>query len=634
ANRSTLPYGVEMARLRALARISTDHFRLPPGPYILTVAKLRPHKGQDILLRAIKKLGAAAAGYRFVIVGDGPAAEAFKQLASQLGIADAIVFTGELQLHVICKLYEDCEFFVLPSRVEPFGIVLLEAMVFGKAVLATNVGGVKEFVHDGDNGVLVEPDNSDALAEQIGRLIVDRELRSRIGQNGRRLIEEKYDYGSVIRKYESLFQSFHGSRQPRKSIEEKKSPLVPEIGVLALVPDEWDESWQPRHHVLTRLSRYFHVAWVNPAPEWRGMIGSWAKSRRRQTAEIAGAPGFVVYRSRFFPKLYRSKWLANFIYRQRLKQARRLLRLRGCKKIILYLWRPEFETAINFIPFDESCYHIDDEYSFSEIEVPPDPSEMRLIAAVDQVFIHSRGLLEKKGAINPRTIFVPNGCDYLAYSRPAAEPADLAGIPHPRVGYTGRIKRQLDWPLLLQVTAQHPEWSFVFVGPVTEDPEVKYAVRQLSERSNVHFLGYKPTLKLAAYPQHFDVCVMPYRINDYTKYIYPLKLHEYLASGRPVVGSTVLSLQEFSHVVSLVRSPDEWSQAIQDSLAPFARSLAQVEARQSVARNHDWEGLVQLIAHTICERLGKVWLEEIKLGAPRTSPQQDASSIVETVHAV
>lgn len=297
-----------------------------------------------------------------------------------------------------------------------------------------------------------------------------------------------------------------------------------------------------------------------------------------------------------------------------------LLRQRGCKKIILYLWRPEFEQATSLIPFDKSCYHIDDEYSFSEVEVPPDPAEMRLLGVVDQVFIHSRGLLEKKGNINPHTVFVPNGCDYHAYSRPAAEPADLAAIPHPRIGYTGRIKSQLDWPLLQQLALRHPEWSFVFVGPVTEFPEVKYFVRQLSERPNVHFLGYKSTSELAAYPQYFDVCMMPYRINDYTKYIYPLKLHEYLASGRPSVGSAVLSLEEFSHVVRLAQSPDEWSQAIKDCLLPSASAPCRVEERRSIAREYDWSRLVGIIARALCERLGSDSFEKLEKAATAGSP--------------
>jgi colanic acid/amylovoran biosynthesis glycosyltransferase len=393
-------------------------------------------------------------------------------------------------------------------------------------------------------------------------------------------------------------------------------PLVPEIGVVALVPDDWDVSWQPRHHVLTRLSRYFHVAWVNPAPEWRELAKAWYKSSLPKLGETADFPGFLIYRSHVLPKLYRPEWVATRFYEQRLKNARRMLVGRGCQKIVLYIWRPEFEPAVHMIAHDASCYHIDDEYSFSEIEVALDPTEIRLMQEVDQVFIHSPGLLEKKGAINPRTVFVPNGCDYQAYSQPQPEPSDLAGIPHPRIGYTGRIKRQLDWLLITELATKHPQWSFVFVGPVTQDPGVAEAVQRLSDRPNIHFLGYKSTDQLAAYPQHFDVCIMPYRLNDYTRYIYPLKLHEYLASGRPAVGSPVLSLVKFGHLVRLARTTDEWSSAIQDCLNPAACMPAMVSERQSVARRHDWDSLVKLIALTICERLGDQWIQKIQTVAP------------------
>ena len=393
----------------------------------------------------------------------------------------------------------------------------------------------------------------------------------------------------------------------------KNVPLLPEIGVLALVPDDWDVSWQPRHHVLSRLSRYFHVAWVNPAPEWRQLGKAWYKSSLPKLGVTADFPGFLIYRSHVFPKLYRPEWVATRFYEQRLKNARKMLLARGCKKIILYVWRPEFEPALRMIPHDASCYHIDDEYSFSEIEVALDPAEIRLMKEVDQVFIHSPGLLEKKGAINPRTVFVPNGCDYQAYSQLQPEPPDLARIPHPRIGYTGRIKRQLDWGLITGLATKHPQWSFVFVGPVTQDPEVAEAVRTLSNRPNVHFLGYKSTEQLAAYPQHFDVCIMPYRLNDYTRYIYPLKLHEYLASGRPAVGSPVLSLMKFGHLVRLARTADEWSSAIQDCLNPA--STTTVTERQSVAQRHDWDSLVKIIALTICERLGDQWLQKIQTEA-------------------
>jgi hypothetical protein len=100
-----------------------------------------------------------------------------------------------------------------------------------------------------------------------------------------------------------------------------------------------------------------------------------------------------------------------------------------------------------------------------------------------------------------------------------------------------------------------------------------------------------------------------YEINGYTKFIYPLKLHEYLASGRPVVGSPIRSLQDFAHIIRLARTTDEWSQAIQDSLSPAACSAEHVEVRRRVARRHDWDRLVALLAQTLCSRLGPAYLE-------------------------
>ena len=296
----------------------------------------------------------------------------------------------------------------------------------------------------------------------------------------------------------------------------EKQPFLSDVGLIALVPDAWEDLWQPRHHVVSRLARYFQVVWVNPdeaAGELRknGGIPADRFDPSQQTAASPG-PGFMVYRPEFWlRRLYRFPRLDNLLMRQRTKRARRLLTRRGCQRIILYIWRPSLLPALEGVAFDLSCYHIDDEYSFSPVELPLSDVEGQLIRDVDQVFVHSLGLLEKKGSINPHSMFVPNGVDFQAYSRKLPEPPDLSPIPRPRIGYTGFIKRHLDWQILLQLSEQHPEWSFVLVGPQSPHDDIVRTVQELSKRRNVHFLGPKPTPLLCAYPQHFDVCIMPYQ---------------------------------------------------------------------------------------------------------------------------
>jgi len=130
-------------------------------------------------------------------------------------------------------------------------------------------------------------------------------------------------------------------------------------------------------------------------------------------------------------------------------------------------------------------------------------------------------------------------------------------------------------------------------------------IETLSRRPNVHFLGAKSSAELAQYPQHFDVCTMPYVVDGYTDNIYPLKLHEYLACGRPVVGTPIRSLKDFSQVIiGLASGLEEWSAALSAGLALQSASSAAASARQAVASQYDWSVLIHRIAATICAQLG------------------------------
>jgi glycosyltransferase involved in cell wall biosynthesis len=322
-----------------------------------------------------------------------------------------------------------------------------------------------------------------------------------------------------------------------------------------------------------------------------------------------------VYQPEFWlPRLSRPAWLAKLISKTRLRRAAERLRAAGCNRFVLYIWRPEFGDTVEHLAHDLSIYHVDDEYTFSSTDVEVSPKERRLL----EVFIHSMAMMRKKGSFNPNTELVPNGVDYSLYATAVPEPADLSAIPRPRIGYIGTLKKMLDWPLLLELSAAHPEWSFVFVGPTGGHREIDAALQAMSKRPNVYFLGGKPTEDLGAYPQHFDVCIMPYQPDGYTKYIYPLKMHEYLASGTPVVSTPIGSVQEFKSVIAIASNAQEWSAMIKRALAEEENRPARRRERQEVARRYDWEGLVNRIALTIANRL------ELGRDGSRAEPARDS----------
>jgi glycosyltransferase involved in cell wall biosynthesis len=269
------------------------------------------------------------------------------------------------------------------------------------------------------------------------------------------------------------------------------------------------------------------------------------------------------------------------------------------------VWRPTHVDALEARRwFDAVVYHIDDEYTFSETATPISSAELRLISEADAVIVHSPQLAERKGGINRRTFVVPNGVDYDLHARRREEPADIRALPRPRIGYIGVVKRQLDLALVCRLAERNGDWSFVLVGPVGNLSGVEADFQTLSGLPNVHLLGYRAPDALPAYEQSFDVCIMPYKVNHYTDCIYPLKLHEYLASGKPIVASDIRTLRDFSHVISLASGVDGWTTAIRSSLTEEARSERSVSSRQAVAAKHDWRFLASRTASIIASVLG------------------------------
>ena len=153
-----------------------------PRPYILGVGRLVSQKGFDILIEAFAR--ADVGSYDLLIAGEGPERDSLEQSVQRYGLQDRVYFPGRADRRTVVSLFKGCSFFVLPSRLEPQGIVNLEAMAAGKAVIAANVGGVPEIVLHSTTGILVPPDDIDALAKAIANLATDTQLRNRLGLAG------------------------------------------------------------------------------------------------------------------------------------------------------------------------------------------------------------------------------------------------------------------------------------------------------------------------------------------------------------------------------------------------------------------------------------------------------------------
>lgn len=185
--------------------------------------------------------------------------------------------------------------------------------------------------------------------------------------------------------------------------------------------------------------------------------------------------------------------------------------------------------------------------------------------------------------------YLPNAADYdlfkTAFTEKPKKPEDIEKIPHPIIGYTGNICHRIDYELIQTICRSHPDKNLVMVGPRNHYGHTDI---DLDAIPNLHFLGSKRLEQLPPYLAHFDVLILPFLINQVTRSIYPLKINEYLASGKPVVATPFSKdIQSFKNWISLEQDHQRFAAAIQKELeedSPEKRNN-----RNKAASENTWE---------------------------------------------
>ncbi|HEY3287092.1 MAG TPA: glycosyltransferase family 4 protein [Gemmatimonadaceae bacterium] len=174
------------------------------APYLLTVARLVPHKGQDVAIRALARLAPQHPNLRYVIVGEGPDETRLRELARALGVDARVVFAGPMRDDELPAVYAGAALYVGLSRllppinVEGFGISFVEAAASGVPAVAGDSGGVRSAVLDAQTGLVVPPEADDRVAEAIRRLLVDEPLRRRLGAAAREAALQRFNWDRVV----------------------------------------------------------------------------------------------------------------------------------------------------------------------------------------------------------------------------------------------------------------------------------------------------------------------------------------------------------------------------------------------------------------------------------------------------
>lgn len=223
---------------------------------------------------------------------------------------------------------------------------------------------------------------------------------------------------------------------------------------------------------------------------------------------------------------------------------------------------------------------------------PPEISlrEAHLLELADVVFTGGRKLFESKRRSNSNCHFYGCGVDVAHFGKAldAATqiPADVANLSKPVFGFFGVVDERMDYELVSKLADSHPEWSIVIVGPV-----LKVDANSLPQRKNLHWLGQRAYADLPAYCKAFDVCLMPFALNESTEFINPTKALEYMASGRPIVSSAVPDvISNFGSIVDVARSHDEFLELCRRAVENPNRE--RIRAGLQMAQDNTWDSIV------------------------------------------
>lgn len=252
----------------------------------------------------------------------------------------------------------------------------------------------------------------------------------------------------------------------------------------------------------------------------------------------------------------------------------------GAIMVQLPFWR-QLAVALQRECSWTTCYDcMDDWDTFQNLGDFNRTEEVQLVKDADVVFVSAAKLQEKFEARGVTAHLVRNGVDYAFFNTPpAAAPPEQ--FQKPVIGYYGAIADWIDLDLVYQVASLRPEYSFVLIGQVFNRD-----MSQLESLPNVHLLGHKPYESLPSYLRLFDVCHIPFLLNEVTAATDPVKLYEYLSAGKPVVSTGLSELAFCRDLVLVANTAPEYAEAIDRALQ--LTSGDDVRRRREFARSHTW----------------------------------------------
>jgi len=367
-----------------------------------------------------------------------------------------------------------------------------------------------------------------------------------------------------------------------------------ELPIVVFSHLRWDFVYQRPQHLLSRLARRRPVVFVEEPMHEAGpprleVSEPTGGVRVVRPFTPSGAPGFDTEQIPLLTGL-----LADFAATAQLEHP------------VAWLYTPLALPLAEALEPSVVVYDCMDELSLF-LGAPPEllHREAELLRRAEVMFTGGPSLYAAKRDRHPNVHCFPSSVDLTHFgaareSNALPEPPDQAVIPRPRLGFYGVIDERIDLGCLDHLAAVHPEWQIVMVGPV-----VKIDPATLPGHANIHYIGQRRYEELPSYLAGWDVCLLPFALNDATRFISPTKTLEYMAAERPIVSTPIADVAgPYGTIVYLGQSPAEFTAACEAALSASAGERAlRVGAMREVLSRTSWDATAAAMERLVSQAL-------------------------------
>ncbi len=386
--------------------------------------------------------------------------------------------------------------------------------------------------------------------------------------------------------------------------------------IICISSIDWDFIWQGHQEIMSTFARNgnrvlfientgIRSPKLEDVQRLKKRIVSWFKSIKGFRKEMEN---LYVYSPVILPFPYSR--VARFINKYLLiRSIKRWMRVMGFSNPIIWTFLPT-GTALDIIEeLDRKIlvyYCIADFEKLVEKPEKVAKTENILIKKCDVIFAQGETLKEKCRNVNNNVTIFPFGVSFEKFKNYKnslkSTPEDIKKIKKPIIGYIGGIHKHIDFKLIRYIAENRPDWSLALIGPVQTDAS------EIKDLENVFLLGKKDFDSLPGYINGFDVCVIPYNLSEYTETVYPTKMNEYHALGKPVVSTDLPEVNKFNkgngNLVAIGKTYEEFTKHISEILGN-AKNDNFIEERIKSARQNSWKKRIEQMSYIIEDSIKK-----------------------------